>query len=631
MEDLHAYMIEDLWLGREEQVVDVMLIESEDDLAWILDRVATADVIGLDIETIHFRPKILTIGLCFPEDSKTEAFVIPIHHPESTHPDPQGILEHFRKHVLERNCLIVGQNIKYDLGRMARATGGDCAFRCRADDAMLYHYMLDENARVRNLDHFARRYTNLRDYKSDIDGGDLINTPLDVVAKYNGKDAIAPILVIDKLKKELEHYGYYSQNLVEFNRRLAPYVAALEANGMAIDLQRLDTCDRSYRAKIGLAKKKLYLHCPEDLNLNSPKQLGKFIFEDLGLKPPDVRGALTPTGQPSTRDDILAQMKPHPFIETLRSYRSSVKVRGSYITNLKENVESDGVAYPNYFYTKIEFGSADMGSSGGGTTSSRLSAKNPAVQTIPVGELVRSAYVSRYPGGLLLSLDASQMELRYGAWWSGDPTLRAACEGDPHQATADLCGVSRQQGKRINFACLYGTTVKGLMTNAGLDKGIATKVNNTVRKSWSVLFNKFDEIETLALNVGEACTPYGRWRRTPQADLHTTVGRHLILALKNYMIQSPASDLCQLLGWRLMKEMQGVGLVITSTHDSVMMDVHPRWNRAANTAIKRVIEDGTWKQDALDILGLDLDFPFEFELKSGPNWLEQEVVGVFKC
>lgn len=230
-----------------------------------------------------------------------------------------------------------------------------------------------------------------------------------------------------------------------------------------------------------------------------------------------------------------------------------------------------------------------------------------------------------------MGLDAAQMELRYGAWWSGDPMLRKACGGDPHQATADACEVSRDRGKRIGFACLYGSTTQGLMDRLKLDKPTATRINRAIRVAWKVLYAKLEEVEQLAVNVGEASTPYGRWRRVPGANHKSSIGRHLILALKNFMIQSPSSDLCQLLGWRLMLELSGLALVITSTHDSVTLDV-PRGNATKVTkVIKEVICGGAWKQDALDVLGLDLDFPFAFELKSGPNWLEQKHRRLFKC
>lgn len=634
LEDLHAYLVEHTWEQEDElDRPQTWVMQRPEQMRRLLSRICKADYLGLDIETMGYSAYVLTVAVSFAPWGR--AYVVPVYHPEGKLP-PKATLESLCSAILDRDDLVVaGQNIKYDLSKMARATGRE-VIRCQADDCMSFHYMLDEHSGNRSLDYLSRRYTDAGGYKEEIDKGRLHREPLRKVAYYNGTDAALPPKIMQQLDAELGDYGYESPQLVEFYRRAMALASMLEANGMAVDRKALEEAEAVHAKTVAREKTALYRHCPEDLNLNSWQQLSKYIYEDLGLTLPKVKGAITSTGGKSTAAEILEHIpEEHPFLQHLIAYRSASKMKSSYVDSIFEHLTVDGFVYPTYFVVKTHFG---------GTVSGRWSAKKPPVQTIPKADIVRAAFVSRHgPKGSLWDIDGAQMELRYGAWWAGDEVIREACKGDPHQAMADElrisaeqaskipgCNTIRDAGKRVNFACVYGVSVSGLV-DQGIPEDIAERLVPRVKESWSSLYSALYRIEQQAIREGQVSTPYGAYRRVPNADPYTGKGRHDLRSACNYIIQRPASDLTQILGWRLAVELGDLATVTTSTHDSITLDVAPGNKRAAYKIVRGVCTE-QWKVDVEEILGMDLgDFPFVWEVSHGDNWLEQRDKGAFSC
>jgi len=466
------------------------------------------------------------------------------------------------------------------------------------------------------LDFLVRKYLpSFGGYKAEVDKANLASESLVKVARYNGADSVAPMLLISKLEEEVERGGYSHTGLTQFYRRLIPYVATLESHGVAVDKSRLEEVEIDTLAEIDGAA----IDCEKlgpGVNPASPQQVSKYLYETLGLPVPDVKDAVGKSGMPSTREDVVSRID-HAYAKALITLRKAKKIQSTYVEGVKKCLTPSGLIFPEYHFAKTAFG---------GTVSGRLSCRNPAIQTIPRDSQIRSVFVSRYEGGTLLGIDAAQMELRYAASLSRDPALLEVFlkDEDPHQAMADLCGVDRQVGKNINFAILYDITWHGLVERYGLSPSDAKRVAKTVKSTYVKLFKKFDAVKLEAIHNGEVSTPYGRFRRVPGATPSTGEGRALLREAVNFVIQAPASDMIQVLGWKMMLVLEGLAVPIGSHHDGLLWDI-PRGNldEVLDKVELLLVE---FPRLVRNILGMELYVPFKFDLKTGPNWLDMEEI-----
>ena len=607
LDDLHAYMIAEIWDKQEfDQPFDVRLVNDPEGFARVRTLLEEEPVIGLDIETDGFTPHVLTVALAISGIS----YVLPVHHMESKLDGEEVIRWVVERHILNPDRTLVGQNIKYDLSMMMRAAGlSTTPVQCRTKDSMLYHYMMNEHSTARNLDYLSRAFTKLGGYKDEVRNSALVEAPIRELARYNGRDAAVPALIIESILSHLDATGYRSEAMEECYSHLTAFVSTMEAAGVKVDRKRLAIVKADLEQKIEDLRIKVEGMAPE-VNLDSPKQLSEHIYGTLALPIPDIKDACTPTGQPSTREDVLTHLE-HPFIDSLLEFRGHAKLLRTYVRGIEDNLWPDSTVHPQFFIAKTDFG---------GTVTGRLSCKRPAMQTIPRGSDIRSVFTSRNEEGLLLEVDAAQAELRIAASFSGDQTLLDIFRGghDPHQATADLCGVERQVGKTINFASIYGVSAWGLTEKAGLPEAVAKRVAKTIKREWAGLYSWFDVVKATAVRTGEVSTEYGRWRRVPGAEPSTPKGRMLMREAANFVIQAPASDFIQTLGARLALDLEGVAVPIMSNHDGLMFDVFEK-NRLPHVVDTLLTTLSEFHKIVHDVFKVQLEVPFEWDIKTGPN------------
>lgn len=612
LDDLHAYLIEEIWDRQEfDQPFDVRLVNTPEGFAEVMEILEEEPVIGLDIETDGFTPHILTVALAISGFS----YVLPVHHKESKLDGKRVIDWVVERLILDPDRTLVGQNIKYDLSMMMRAAGlSTTPVQCQSKDSMLFHYMMNENSTARNLDYLSRAYTKLGGYKDEVRNSALVEAPIRELARYNGRDAAVPAMIIDSITTHLEATDKYSPYMVKFYSLLTRFISTMESAGVKVDRNRLAEVKAELEQKIEDLRIDVESMAPE-VNLDSPKQLSEHIFGTLALEVPDIKDALTPTGQPSTREDILTHLK-HPFIDSLLEFRGHAKLLRTYVRGIEDNLWPDSTVHPQFFIAKTDFG---------GTVTGRLSCKRPAMQTIPRGSDIRSVFIPRESKGCLLEVDAAQAELRVAASFSEDPSLLEIFRSgkDPHQATADLCGVDRHEGKTINFAAIYGVSVWGLVERAGLSDGLAKRVAKTLKEQWVTLYGWLDATKAAAVRTGEVCTGYGRWRRVPGAEPTSPKGRMLMREAANFVIQAPASDFVQALGAQLALNLQGMAVPVMSNHDGLMFDVFDkdRLPYVVGTMLT-TLED--FHKIVYDTFGVELKVPFEWDIKTGLNLQQME-------
>lgn len=614
LDDLHAYLVKRIWEAEPEDEVAVRLVNTMEGFEKLKLKLAGESRLGFDIETQGFTPHILTIAIAL-EDGP--AYVLPVYHPESRlrgEQVKQWVVEHL---VMNDRVTLVGQNIKYDLSMMVRSVGrGDEPIRCLTEDSMLYHHMLNEHSTSRNLDYLSRAYSKMGGYKEEVNHGDLTSEPLTSVARYNGRDAALPFSIITQITKKLNGYGYRSRQMETFYSRLTPFVATMEAAGVKVDLPTLDAVELELEKEIEELRTVTEEMAP-GVNLDSPKQLSDFIYGELGLEVPDVKDAITGTGQKSTREDVLSHLS-HPFVDSLLSYRGTAKLLRTYVGGIRDNLWPNSFVHPQFFIAKTDFG---------GTVTGRLSCKRPAMQTIPRGSSIRSVFVPRRANGTLLEFDAAQAELRVAAHFSRDRNLISLFQSgeDLHQATANLCGVDRQTGKTINFASIYGVTWWGLVEKAGLSETVARRVAKTLKREWAGLYSYFDQVKQRATLSGEVSTEYGRWRRVPGANPSDPRGRMLLREAANFVIQSAASDFVQTFGYFVSQRLSGLAVPIMSNHDGLYFDVFDK-DKLQDVVDILLTEMGNFSTIIQDVFNVDLSVPFEWDIKVGPNLFEMKEI-----
>jgi len=377
------------------------------------------------------------------------------------------------------------------------------------------------------------------------------------------------------------------------------------------------------------------------VNLDSPKQLSAYIYGiHSGLSKEEVVACLPAECSPlnlsvpnvhnsrgksyaRTADHVISEIEDVEFTKLLKQYRSATKVYRTYIEGIQKNLYIDGKVYPDIFPAS-QWG--EFKNQAGGTTSGRLSIKNPPLQTLDKDSDIIQVFVSRFKDGCIVGLDGSQMELRWGAFESQDPTLLEIFSSgkDPHQATADLCGTDRATGKTANFLCIYGGSAKKL-SQEGLPVKLARKVVAELSRAWSKLYTFEKGVAYEIIRYGETNTPYGRFRRLPGV---TSPYSHDALAGINFRFQAVASDICQLLGDEITLQSQGRMIPILTEHDGLYWDVKEEDRCSALDIIGQCVYNlPTLLEQVLSIRNLNI--PFVFEAKVGPNLGEMNKIQTF--
>ncbi len=248
-----------------------------------------------------------------------------------------------------------------------------------------------------------------------------------------------------------------------------PVLARMERTGIRIETTQLAELSKRMESEIGGLTEEIFALAGKPFNINSPKQLGEILFEDLKLP---AQGKTGKTKAYSTAADVLeALAEKHPIAQKILDYRQLAKLKGTYVDALPALISpEDGRIHTTF--------------NPAGAATGRLSSSNPNLQNIPVrtelGREIRAAFVPE-PGWVLVVADYSQIELRLLAHFSGDPVLTGAFRNneDIHTRTAsEVNGVPplmvtpemRRAAKAVNFGIVYGQSAFGLSQQLGIPR-----------------------------------------------------------------------------------------------------------------------------------------------------------------
>ena len=480
---------------------------------WIA-RLQAADEFAFDTETDALDPmraNLVGISLCV-EPGK--ACYIPLGHdyPGAPAQLPRDtVLDALRPLLADPAKRKLGQHGKYDL-HVLRRHGIDV--QGYADDTMLESFVLNAGIARHDMDSLAQRHLGYETIKyADVAGKGAKAIPFSQVAiddatRYAAEDADITLrlhrVLLPKLQAEPTLLPVYR----DIEMPLVPVLERIESNGVLVDGDELRRQTADLGRRMLAAQQKATELAGRSFNLDSPKQLGALLFDELKL-PALVK---TPSGQPSTNEEALeAIADQHELPRIILEYRGLAKLRSTYTEKLPEMVNPDtGRVHTSYHQA--------------GAATGRLSSSDPNLQNIPIrseeGRRIRTAFVAP-KGRKLVACDYSQIELRIMAHLSEDPALVSAFESgaDIHRATAaevfgksldEISGNERRAAKAINFGLMYGMGAFGLARQLGIARGEAQDYIALYFSRYPGVRDYMERTRQQARDLGYVETVFGR-------------------------------------------------------------------------------------------------------------------------
>jgi DNA polymerase-1 len=396
---------------------------------------------------------------------------------------------------------------------------------------------------------------------------------------------------------------------------LVPVLAKMERAGVALDAGALRELSTQVDADVVRLQDEIYAIAGEEFNLGSPQQLGRILFDKLGLP----AGRQTKTGYATGAEVLQGLARSFPVAAKVLEYREVSKLKNTYIDVLPTLVDAGGRLHTVFNQTA--------------TATGRLSSTNPNLQNIPVrsdlGRRIRKAFVAPSDDRVLLAADYSQIELRLMAHLSGDEAMRAAFhEGqDIHDFTArrifdvgpfgDVDPNQRRMAKAVNFGLLYGMSDFGLAQRLEIDRGTARQMSQAYFARFPGVRDYIDRCLEEARERGYVQTLLGRRRYMPDLRAKNYALRAAAeREATNAPLQGSAADLMKLAMVRLDRRLTGEGLdamMLLQIHDELIFEVARTDLDAVSRIVKHEMEHA-----------LELSVPIEATLKTGKNWYDVE-------
>jgi DNA polymerase-1 len=589
------------------------------DLQRWLDQLRSADLFAFDTETTSLDYMSAEIvGVSFGLEAGVAAYV-PLRHDYAGAPeqlDRDRVFAALKPILEDPERGKIGHHLKYDAHVLANHGIQLAGMRF---DTMLESYVLNSVATRHDMDSTALCYLGIRTVTyEDVAGKGakqlpFNQVPVDKAAAYAAEDADVTLCLHKTLWPQLQSLPRLRSLYEELEQPLVPVLLRMEQQGVLVDRDLLRAQSREISGQLQQLTTEAHREAGGPFNIDSPKQLQQILFEKLQL--PVTRK--TPTGQPSTAEDVLEELAAsYPLPRIVLDYRMLAKLKSTYTDKLPELVDPrTGRIHTSYHQAVAQTG--------------RLSSADPNLQNIPIrraeGRRIRQAFIAP-PGYVLMAADYSQIELRIMAHLSGDTgLLQAFAEDlDVHQATAaEVFGVAleavtpdqRRLAKVINFGLIYGMSPFGLARQLGIDRGSAQKYVDRYFARYPGVKRFMDETRQSAREVGYVETVYGRRLylpdiRTGNAQTRQYAERSAI----NAPMQGTAADIIKRAmiavdAWCQREDVPA--RLIMQVHDELILEV--RQDSVENVAAA--------VRERMSGAG-ELKVPLRVDLGTGANWDE---------
>jgi DNA polymerase I len=563
--------------------------------------------IAFDTESTGPSPTAdIVVGLSFCKEKGTACYV-PVRHTEGP-----NLAEAFSivKPLLEDERIAkIGHNLKYDM-LILRKEGIQTAGMLY--DTMLASYLLNPNRPGHSLESVGLEYLNHKKRAfSDVLGkrASFADVPVSEATNYGAEDSALAWELKDILFEKLEAEGL-GMLYRDIEMPLIYCLADIEEAGIKADTSRLAELSKELERELDSLQSKIYSIAGEEFNINSPKQLGRILFDVLKLKP----GKKTKTGY-STNVEVLEELaRSHDLPAEILNYRTYYKLKTTYVDALPKLInEKTGRIHTSLNQTV--------------TATGRLSSSDPNMQNIPVrgewGPKIREVFISE-KGFLIISADYSQIELRILAHLSGDQGLLDAFHNniDIHSRTAsEIFGVpaeevtieQRRAAKTINFGVIYGMSAFGLSEALGIPAREASAIIDHYFARHSGVSAYMEATLEGARTAGYVTTLLGRKRPIPEINNpNNNIRMQAERMAINTPVQGTAADLIKIAMINIQKKLKEASFktrMILQIHDELLFEAPEEELETVTKMIKEEMEGA-----------LNLSVPLKVEIGHGLNW-----------
>jgi DNA polymerase-1 len=527
---------------------------------------------------------------------ENEAHFIPV----SNADEAENIAKEFKPVFENPGIAKVGHNLKYTMLLLKKFDVELCG---PLFDLMLAHYLIEPEA-SHSLQVLCSQYLNY----------EMLADP-DSKQKNQVCERVDKIFHLrNALEKDLQDRTH-SKLMHDIEMPLAKVLAAMEFEGVKVDVSALNKMSDDLKVEIDRVQKDIYKICGVEFNIGSPKQLGEILFDQMKLieKPKKTK-----TGQFATGEDVLQGLSAdHEIARKILDYREYEKLRSTYVDALPKMISQyDGRIHTDYRQAWAVTG--------------RLSSNNPNLQNIPIrtekGRQIRKAFVARNEDFLFMSADYSQIELRIAASFAKDQTMIEAfrTKRDIHTTTAakvfkvpleEVTADMRRKAKEVNFGILYGSTAFGLSQNLRIPRSEAVEIIKAYFHEFSAIKRYMDDAINTAREKEYVETLMGRRRYLRDINSRNVSTRGF--AERNAInapIQGSAADIIKIAmvnihQWLVKEKLQT--RMTMQVHDELVFDVHKD-------------EVDLVKQNITELMckAVRLEVPMEVEVGVGHNWLD---------
>ncbi|GIZ07334.1 DNA polymerase I [Flavobacterium sp. UMI-01] len=554
------------------------------------------------------------VGMSFSYE-KGKAFYVPFpENQDEAKTLAEKFIPFFENPAIEK----IGQNVKYDLKILANY---GISVAGKLFDTMIAHYLINPDMR-HNMDILSETYLkyspkSIEDLigKKGKNQKSMRDVALEDIKEYAAEDADVTYQLKELFAVELEKTA--TQKLFdEIEIPLVPVLAAMETEGINLDVPFLKAMSTEMAAESQALEQKIYETAGEKFNLASPKQLGDILFDKLKIG--GAKQKKTKTGQYATGEEVLSYLAhDNEIVRDILEWRQMVKLQSTYIDALPTQVNTKtGRVHTDYMQTVAATG--------------RLSSNNPNLQNIPIrterGRLIRKAFIARDENHTLVSADYSQIELRVIAALSGEENMIKAFQNneDIHKSTASkvfnvpLDEVTREQrshAKTVNFGIIYGVSAFGLSNQTNLSRSESADLIEAYYKTYPRLKSYINEQIDFARDNGYVQTILGRRRYLKDINSQNAVVRGgAERNAVNAPIQGSAADIIKMAMINIhnkLKSENWKSKMLLQVHDELVFDVHNDELEKIQPMIKHEMENA-----------FKLEVPLVVDLGMGKNWLE---------
>lgn len=463
---------------------------------------------------------------------------------------------------------------------------------CKVFDVSLAAYVIDSGEGVYKTERLALKYL-----------GKVLPE------RYNEAKVLYELAyeLNEKLKESSQSQLYYN-----IEEPLAPVLADMERHGFKIDKEGLIAYSEELGRRCNEYAEAIYFEAGREFNINSPKQLGAVLFDELKLPAPKK----TKTGY-STNAETLEKLRPyHTIIDRILEYRQVAKLKSTYGDGLLKVADENGLIHSSFNQTV--------------TATGRLSSSEPNLQNIPIrtalGRELRRFFIPKNDDYLLIDADYSQIELRLLAAISGDINMINAFKNgeDIHTVTASqVFGVpaaavtseQRKRAKAVNFGIVYGISGFSLGADIGVSKYEADRYIKSYYAQYPQVEEYLNTVVEDAKRDGYVTTVFGRKRYIPElSSSKKALQAFGARVAMNSPIQGAAADIIKIAMIKVDAALRESGIdarLILQVHDELIIEAHKDCAEKAREILKNEMESA-----------VDLVVPMVAEVGVGHNWLE---------